>query len=61
MKTPKTKKPAQSKKESVAGGQRPRWDAEAHARWQRKVSGGIISSTDEILARNRADRDFGFH
>ena len=35
---------------------RPRWDMEAHARWQRKVSGGKISNSDEALARARADR-----
>jgi antitoxin (DNA-binding transcriptional repressor) of toxin-antitoxin stability system len=35
---------------------RPRWDPEAHARWQRKVSGGKISSSDEALAQARADR-----
>jgi antitoxin (DNA-binding transcriptional repressor) of toxin-antitoxin stability system len=37
---------------------RPRWDAEAHARWQRKVAGGKIIRTDEVLAQNRADRSF---
>ena len=35
---------------------RPRWDPEAHARWQRKVSGGKISRSDEALAQSRADR-----
>jgi antitoxin (DNA-binding transcriptional repressor) of toxin-antitoxin stability system len=35
---------------------RPRWDPEAHARWQRKVSGGKISRSDEALAQGRADR-----
>ena len=35
---------------------RPRWDPEAHARWQRKVSGGKISRSDEALAQARADR-----
>ena len=35
---------------------RPRWDSEAHARWQRKVAGGKAIRTDEILAQNRADR-----
>ncbi len=35
---------------------RPRWDPEAHARWQRKVSGGKISSSDEALAQARAER-----
>jgi len=37
---------------------RPRWDAAAHARWQKKVSGGKIVRTDETLSRNRADRNF---
>jgi antitoxin (DNA-binding transcriptional repressor) of toxin-antitoxin stability system len=35
---------------------RPRWDAEAHGRWQRKVSGGKLSRSDEALAQSRADR-----
>jgi antitoxin (DNA-binding transcriptional repressor) of toxin-antitoxin stability system len=35
---------------------RPRWDKEAHARWQKKVAGGKISRSDEALARARADR-----
>jgi antitoxin (DNA-binding transcriptional repressor) of toxin-antitoxin stability system len=35
---------------------RPWWDPVAHARWQRKVSGGKISRSDEALARDRADR-----
>jgi len=38
------------------GSKRPRWDAEAHARWQKKVSGGKISRSDAALARSRADR-----
>lgn len=37
---------------------RPRWDPEAHARWQKKVAGGKVVRTDEILAQNRADRIF---
>jgi antitoxin (DNA-binding transcriptional repressor) of toxin-antitoxin stability system len=37
-------------------GKRPRWDPEAHARWQEKVSRGKISRSDEALARSRADR-----
>jgi antitoxin (DNA-binding transcriptional repressor) of toxin-antitoxin stability system len=37
---------------------RPRWDAEAHARWQKKVSGGKISRSDAALAKGRADRTF---
>jgi len=35
---------------------RPRWDAKEHARWQKKVSRGKISSSDEALAQSRADR-----
>ncbi len=35
---------------------RPRWDAEEHARWQRKVSGGKISNSNDALAAGRADR-----
>jgi antitoxin (DNA-binding transcriptional repressor) of toxin-antitoxin stability system len=37
---------------------RRRWDAAAHARWQRKVSGGKIFQSDEALAESRADRIF---
>jgi len=37
---------------------RPRWDADAHARWQKKVSGGKISRSDAALAQSRADRIF---
>jgi antitoxin (DNA-binding transcriptional repressor) of toxin-antitoxin stability system len=37
---------------------RPRWDPEAHARWQKKIAGGKVIRTDEILAQNRADRSF---
>ena len=35
---------------------RPHWDPEEHARWQRKVSGGKISRSDATLASSRADR-----
>jgi antitoxin (DNA-binding transcriptional repressor) of toxin-antitoxin stability system len=35
---------------------RPRWDVEEHARWQRKVSGGKMTRSDEALAQSRADR-----
>jgi antitoxin (DNA-binding transcriptional repressor) of toxin-antitoxin stability system len=44
----------------VAGhaSKRRRWDPEAHARWQRKVSGGKVSSSDAALATARADRTF---
>lgn len=37
-------------------GKRPRWDPEAHARWQRKVFGGKMLRSDEALARSREDR-----
>jgi antitoxin (DNA-binding transcriptional repressor) of toxin-antitoxin stability system len=43
---------------SDGGGKRPRWDADAHARWQKKVSGGTISRSDAALAQSRADRVF---
>lgn len=43
---------------SSGASKRPRWDADAHARWQKKVSGGKISSSDAALARGRADRVF---
>jgi len=41
---------------SPAAGKRPRWNAEEHARWQKKVCGGKMSSSDAALARSRADR-----
>ena len=37
---------------------RPRWDAEEHGQWQKKVSGGKVSRSDAALARARADRVF---
>ncbi len=37
---------------------RRRWDPEEHARWQRKISGGKLSSSDARLAAARADRPF---
>jgi antitoxin (DNA-binding transcriptional repressor) of toxin-antitoxin stability system len=43
---------------SPAASKRPRWDAEEHARWQRKLCGGKMSSSDAALARSRADRIF---
>jgi antitoxin (DNA-binding transcriptional repressor) of toxin-antitoxin stability system len=43
---------------SEARNKRPRWDARAHARWQKKVSGGKISRSDAMLAQSRADRVF---
>ena len=36
--------------------ERPRWNPEEHARWQKKVSGGILSRSDADLARSREDR-----
>ena len=43
---------------SPAASQRPRWDAEEHARWQKKVCGGKMSSSDAALARSHAGRRF---
>ena len=43
---------------SAENPKRPRWNPEAHARWQRKVSSGRLSSSDETLATSRADRTF---
>jgi antitoxin (DNA-binding transcriptional repressor) of toxin-antitoxin stability system len=37
---------------------RPRWNREAHARWQKRVSGGKLSSSDAALAESRSDRVF---
>jgi antitoxin (DNA-binding transcriptional repressor) of toxin-antitoxin stability system len=37
---------------------RPRWDPEAHARWQRRVSGPNLSRSDAALAQSRAERTF---
>jgi antitoxin (DNA-binding transcriptional repressor) of toxin-antitoxin stability system len=37
---------------------RPRWDAVAHGRWQKKVAGGRISRSDKALAESRSDRTF---
>jgi antitoxin (DNA-binding transcriptional repressor) of toxin-antitoxin stability system len=34
---------------------RSRWDPSEHARWQRKVSGGVVSRSDTALAAARAD------
>jgi len=44
---------------SSTAGQRPRWNPEEHARWQQKVSGGKLSSSDAALAESRAERAFG--
>lgn len=35
---------------------RSRWNAEEHARWQRKVSRGKLSRSDAALAAARAER-----
>ena len=43
---------------SPDAGKRPRWDAKEHALWQKKVSGGEMSSSDAALAQSRADRIF---
>jgi len=43
---------------SAATAPRPRWNPEAHAQWQRKVSGGRVSRSDKALAESRSDRVF---
>ena len=43
---------------SENGAKRPRWNVEAHARWQKRVSGGKISRGDAALTESRADRNF---
>lgn len=43
---------------SEVGENRPRWDAGAHARWQKRVAGGKLSRSDAALAESRADRVF---
>ncbi|HXC35638.1 MAG TPA: hypothetical protein VNV43_07155 [Candidatus Acidoferrales bacterium] len=43
---------------SDAPGNRPRWNAKAHADWQKKISGGHISRSDAALAKSRAERVF---
>ena len=43
---------------STAPPERPRWNVEEHARWQRKISGGKVSRSDAALAAERADRIF---
>ncbi len=42
----------------TAASQRPRWDVEEHARWQKKVSGGKRSRSEVALGKSRADRVF---
>jgi antitoxin (DNA-binding transcriptional repressor) of toxin-antitoxin stability system len=44
---------------STKAGQRPRWNPQEHARWQERVSGGKVSSSDAALAESRAERVFG--
>jgi antitoxin (DNA-binding transcriptional repressor) of toxin-antitoxin stability system len=39
--------------------ERPRWDVDEHARWQKRVSGGGLSCSDKALAAGRAERTFG--
>ena len=43
---------------STAASPRPRWDAEEHARWQKKVAGGKMSRSEMALGQSRADRVF---
>jgi antitoxin (DNA-binding transcriptional repressor) of toxin-antitoxin stability system len=43
---------------SPSAAKRQRWNAGEHARWQKKVCGGRISSSDRALAESRADRLF---
>lgn len=43
---------------SPAAVKRPRWDPEAHARWQKRVSGLNLPRSDAALAQSRADRKF---
>ena len=40
----------------AAASQRPRWNMKAHARWQKRVSAGVLPSSDVALAQSRADR-----
>lgn len=37
---------------------RPKWNAAAHARWQKKVAGQILPDSSTSLARDRAEREF---
>lgn len=41
---------------TAAACQRPRWNAEEHAQWQKKVCGGKISQSNAALAQNRSER-----
>src|ERR1017187_4341824 len=36
---------------------RPGWNREAHARWQERVGGRKLPSSDEALAESRSERD----
>ena len=44
---------------SPAASQRPRWDMDEHARWQKKVAAGKVSRSDAALAASRAERTLG--
>lgn len=44
---------------SMAATKRPRWNADEHARWQKRVAGGKVSRSDAALAAARAERTFG--
>ncbi len=37
---------------------RPRWNLQAHARWQQKVAGGRVWRSEAALAAARAERTF---
>jgi antitoxin (DNA-binding transcriptional repressor) of toxin-antitoxin stability system len=41
---------------SAEGSHRPRWNVEAHAKWQKKVAQGKVSRSDAALAKSRQDR-----
>ena len=41
---------------SEAARKRPRWSAEEHAGWQKKVCGGKMSRSDAGLAQSRSER-----
>ncbi|HEV7924217.1 MAG TPA: hypothetical protein VGR14_02610 [Verrucomicrobiae bacterium] len=42
-----------------AASRRPRMYMKAHARWQKKVAGGMLPDSTAALAASRADRAFG--
>jgi antitoxin (DNA-binding transcriptional repressor) of toxin-antitoxin stability system len=41
----------------LAVSRRPRWNMKAHARWQKKISGGMLPRSEVALAQSRADRE----